>query len=87
MSDTTFFTTSNGKKLTLSGPLKACILYVLIDACVSLSQAFMGMDHEAWNKLWWMQKLGFWLAQVGSTGLIIKAFFSNSNKPSTDPVT
>lgn len=63
---------------TVSGSLKACLLYVVADACVSLGQSFSGMDHDSWNKQWWLQKVGFALSQIGSTALIVKAFYSNS---------
>ncbi len=81
MSDTTIL----GK--TVSGSLKACLLYLTADACISLAQAFSGMDQATWDKMWWMQRVGFFLAQIGSTALMVKAFYSGSSptKPSTLP--
>ena len=87
MSDTTLFTRKDGSKVQITSSLKAVILYVIADACVSLGQELSSMDQVQWNKLWAMQKIGFWLSQVGSTALMIKAFYSGSSpKPST-PVT
>jgi hypothetical protein len=65
-----------GKKVT--GSFVAVVLYVLIDGIVSFSQALSSMDQSTWDKMWWMQRTGFWLGQVGSTALIVKAFYSGS---------
>jgi hypothetical protein len=74
MGDTQFF----GKNI--SGTTKAMILYVIADIVISLSQNMAGMDQAKWEAMWWMQKLAFWLAQIGSAALIVKAFYSNSSK-------
>lgn len=73
MTDTTIFGN------TITGSFKAMMLYVVADACVSLGQSFSSMDHGQWNSMWWLQKLGFALSQVGSTALMIKAFYSGSS--------
>lgn len=75
MSDTVIF-----GKTVMTGTGKALALYLIADACVSLGTSFSGMDHDQWSRMWWMQKLGFALSQIGSTALMAKAFFSNSNK-------
>lgn len=74
MSDTTIF----GK--TVSSTTKAMLLYVIADIVISLSQNMAGMDQAKWEAMWWMQKTAFWLAQIGSAALIVKAFYSNSSK-------
>ena len=74
MSDTQLF-----RRITVTGSFKAMLLYVVADACVSLGQSFTGMDHATWEKQWWLQKVGFFLSQIGSTALMIKAFYSGSS--------
>lgn len=74
MSDTTIF----GK--TVSSTTKAMLLYVIADIVISLSQNMAGMDQAKWESMWWMQKTAFWLGQIGSAALIMKAFYSNSSK-------
>lgn len=88
MEDTTF--TVKGKRVArLTGSFKACLLYVIADACVSLGQEFSSMDQAQWSKMWVMQKLGFWLSQIGSTALMVKAFYSGSspNRTPNPPIT
>jgi hypothetical protein len=72
MGDTELF----GK--TVTGTTKAMLLYVTVDIVISCAQAMAGMDQAKWDAMWWMQKTAFWLSQIGSAGLIIKAFYSNS---------
>ncbi len=74
MSDTILF----GRTVTKT--TKAMVLYVIADFVISLSQNMAGMDQAKWEAMWWMQKTAFWLAQLGSAALIIKAFYSNSSK-------
>jgi hypothetical protein len=73
MSDTVIW----GK--TIRGTTKAVLLYVTADICISLSQAMAGMGKDQWDAMWWMQKSAFWLSQIGSAALIMKAFYSNSS--------
>lgn len=73
MNDTTIM----GKKVT--GSFKAVCLYVVIDGIVSFGQALSSMDQGTWDKMWWMQRTGFWLGQIGSTAVLIKAFYSSSS--------
>lgn len=74
MSDTVIW----GK--TFSGVLKGALLYVLIDVCLSLSTAMLSMKQTDWDAMWWMQRSGWWLAQLGSAGLVFKAYYSKSAK-------
>lgn len=77
MSDTTL--TFAGKTTRISGSLKAVLLYVIADACVSLGQAFGAMERADWDSMWALQRVGFFLSQIGSTALIVKAFYSGSS--------
>lgn len=79
MSDTQLF------NRTISGSFKACLLYVIADICISLGQTFSSMEQAQWEGMWWMQRLGFVLAQIGSTALIVKAFYSSSRTPKSTP--
>jgi hypothetical protein len=71
--------------LRISASLKACLLYVIADACVSLGQELSSMDHTTWDKMWSMQRIGFWLSQIGSTALMVKAFYSGSSPKNNQP--
>lgn len=75
MSDTQLF----GKRI--SGSFMALCLYVIADACVSLGQELSSMTRDQWQSMWTMQHIGFWLSQVGSTALMVKAFYSGSSPP------
>jgi hypothetical protein len=74
MSDTQIF----GK--TVTGAHKAAILYVLVDIALSLGQSMSTMEKAQWDAMWWMQRAGFWFLQIGSAGLVLKAFYSSSNE-------
>lgn len=78
MSDLVIF----GRRVTSS--FIAMLLYVTAGLCLNLSQSFMGMDKATWEHYWYMQKVGFWLAQVGNSALMIKAFYSGRS-PSVKP--
>jgi hypothetical protein len=77
MSDTSF--TFAGRTTRVSGSFVAVILYVVADACVSLGQAFSAMQQADWDSMWALQRVGFFLSQIGSTALIVKAFYSGSS--------
>jgi hypothetical protein len=72
-------TTIMGRRVT--GSFISCVLYVVADACVSLGQSFSGMERGDWDAMWALQRVGFFLGQIGSTALIVKAYYSTSNRP------
>ena len=75
MSDTQIF----GK--TFSATLKACCLYVGADICMSLGNELQTMTAEQWAAMSLTQVVGWTLTKLGSVFILIKAFYSNSNKP------
>ena len=74
MSDTTIF----GK--TFSATVKALMLYVGADICMSLGNELQTMTPEQWAAMSMTQVLGWTLTKVGSVCILVKAFYSNSNK-------
>lgn len=73
---------------TVTGSLKAFLLYATADVVMSLVQSLSGMTAEAWGKMSFHQQAAFWLAPVGSLALAAKMFYSGSApaKPTLPPM-
>lgn len=63
---------------TVSGSLKAFLLYALGDLVLSLAGDMATMTQEKWDSMFWMNKAAFWVAPIGSLALAAKMFYSGS---------
>ena len=84
--DTTF--SVKGRQFRISGPIKAAIIYVGMDVCIStlsnLGQTLYELKPEDWASWWGPKRFGWAMIQTGAIAtsalLTLKAFFSNSSK-------
>lgn len=65
---------------TIKGSFIALLLYAGADIFTSLGHDLMTMTPEDWAKMSWPQVGGYWISQVGSLFILVKAFYSNSSK-------